>query len=60
MPETSARHTGDLMGVAPSGKDVTIQGIDIPRISGGRVAEVWQVMDAFGMLAQIGAYPPLP
>lgn len=50
-------HRGELMGVAPTGKQVTASGISIHRISGGRIAETWNNYDALGMLQQIGAIP---
>ena len=34
-------HLGELMGMAPTGKRVTLTGIDIMRIEGGRIVERW-------------------
>jgi predicted ester cyclase len=34
-------HLGELMGMAPTGKRVTLTGIDIMRIAGGRIVERW-------------------
>jgi steroid delta-isomerase-like uncharacterized protein len=53
----SGTHTGELMGMAPTGKDVTVTGIEIDRIAGGQIAEGWGVFDALGMLQQLGAVP---
>jgi predicted ester cyclase len=50
-------HTGDLMGVAPTGKEVTVTGMTISRVENGLVVEERQVWDALGMLVQIGAVP---
>jgi steroid delta-isomerase-like uncharacterized protein len=50
-------HTGELMGIAPTGKEVTVSGITISRLAGGKVAEEWELMDALGMLVQLGAVP---
>ena len=50
-------HKGDLMGITPTGKQVTMSGIDILRIAGGKVAEDWFVMDQLGLMQQIGAVP---
>lgn len=52
-------HTGELMGVAPTGKEVTVSGITISRIANGKIAEEWELMDALGMLVQLGAVPQL-
>lgn len=38
-----ATHTGKLMGIAPTHKKVTIQIVDIIRISNGQYAEHWGV-----------------
>src|SRR6266516_2389300 len=38
---TRATHQGDLMGIPPTGKQVTITGITIDRIAGGKIAETW-------------------
>jgi predicted ester cyclase len=53
----SGTHQGELMGVAPTGNQVTITGITINRISGGKIAESWSNYDALGMMQQIGAIP---
>lgn len=50
--------TGELMGIAPTGKAfTTTNGMDICRIEHGRVAEIWAMFDALAMLQQIGAIP---
>jgi predicted ester cyclase len=53
----SGTHQGELMGVAPTGNQVTITGITINRISGGKIAESWTNYDALGMMQQLGAVP---
>jgi steroid delta-isomerase-like uncharacterized protein len=50
-------HQGDLMGILPTGNQVTVQGISIERISGGKIVETWDYYDALGMMQQIGAMP---
>ena len=44
------RHTGDLMGIPPSGKDIVIRVSDIVRIQNGQAAERWGVEDMSGFL----------
>ncbi len=53
----TGKHDGDLMGVPPSGKDITVTGFDLFRIDGGKIVEMWQEMDQMGMMQQIGAIP---
>jgi len=47
-------HRGEFMGVAPTGKRVTITGISILRIVGGKIVEEWGEMDNLGMMQQLG------
>lgn len=46
-------HRGPLTGVAPTGKSVTVSGISISRIAGGKIVEGWVNWDSLGMLQQI-------
>lgn len=48
-------HTGELMGVPATGKEVTTTGISMARIVDGKIREVWSEFDALGMLQQLGA-----
>ncbi len=51
-------HKGELMGIPPTGRHVTVTGIDIERIAGGKVIEAWGEFDAMGMMQQLGVVPP--
>jgi steroid delta-isomerase-like uncharacterized protein len=48
-------HQGELGGVAPTGKRVTMSGTTIERFDDGKVVESWRSMDTLGLLRQIGA-----
>lgn len=48
-------HTGELAGIAPTGKDVTVSGLTISRFEGGKVVEEWTTWDTLGLLVQLGA-----
>jgi predicted SnoaL-like aldol condensation-catalyzing enzyme len=50
-------HIGDLGGIAPTGRQVTVSGIDLFRCKDGRIVETWQQFDQLGMLRQLGAIP---
>lgn len=50
-------HNGDLMGIAPSGKAVSVVGVWIHRLSGKKIEESWNVWDSLGML-QLGLVTP--
>jgi steroid delta-isomerase-like uncharacterized protein len=51
-------HRGEMMGIAPTEKAVTVQGIEINRIADGKIAESWAISDALGMLRQLGVELP--
>ncbi len=50
-------HRGEFQGIPPTGKQVTITGIAISRIEGGRVVEDWEELNMLGLMQQIGAIP---
>jgi steroid delta-isomerase-like uncharacterized protein len=50
-------HQGELMGIPPTGREVTITGITIDSISDGRIAEEWNHFDQLGLLQQLGVVP---
>ena len=52
-------HTGELMGLPPTGKQVTTTGIHIHRIIDGKIVEIWAMPDNLGFLQQLGVIPPL-
>ena len=52
-------HKGDLSGVTPTGKQVTISGVSIARVAGGKMAEGWVNWDALGLMQQLGVVPQL-
>jgi predicted ester cyclase len=51
-------HKGEFMGILSTGKQVTITGIQIPRVASGKIAENWINLDALGLLQQLGVVPP--
>ncbi len=50
-------HRGELMGIAPTGMEVSVGGIILSRVSGGRIEEEWNSFDALGMMQQLGVVP---
>lgn len=47
-------HTGELMGLPPTGKSVEYHSVGILRFTDGQVAERWGVGDTMTMLGQLG------
>ncbi len=50
-------HVGELMGIPPTDRPISVEAITIHRIADGKIAEEWTVWDALGLLQQIGAVP---
>jgi predicted ester cyclase len=52
-------HDGDLMDIAPTGKQVKVSGVTISRLANGKVIEDYTNWDTFGMMQQLGVVPEL-
>jgi len=52
-------HEQELMGIEPTGNQVTVSGLTISRLTDGKIVEEWQNWDTFGMFQQLGAVPEL-
>ena len=50
-------HQGDYRGLPPTGKSVSYHEIFIVRFAGGRIAEIWGVVDALAQMKQLGMIP---
>ncbi len=50
-------HEGEFLGVPPTGKSVSVDGIDIVRVVDGRATDHWGIFDAMGMMQQLGVMP---
>ncbi|MFC9331683.1 ester cyclase [Kitasatospora sp. NPDC057015] len=48
---------GELLGAPPTGRTVTLRGINIFRIRDGRIVERWGRLDELGFLRQLGLAP---
>jgi steroid delta-isomerase-like uncharacterized protein len=51
-------HTGDLMGIPPTGRSVTVAETIIDRCADGKIVESWRLFDQMAMMQQLGALPP--
>jgi len=54
----TATHKGKFMGVAPTGKKITVSAIAIFRLANGKIVEGWKELDMLGLMRQLGAVPP--
>ena len=53
------RHDGELMGAAPTGRDVEFAILTISRCRHGRIEEEWELADTVSLLRQVGALPDM-
>ena len=47
-------HKGTFLGIAPTGRRLSVRGMDFYRLEDGRLIEHWDTVDEFGMLSQLG------
>jgi steroid delta-isomerase-like uncharacterized protein len=50
-------HQGEFQGIAATGNQMTVMGIDIIRISGDKLVEGWVELDGLSWMQQLGAVP---
>ena len=50
-------HTGEFMGMAPTGKEITVTFMNIDRFAGGKLIEHRAEIDMAGLMQQLGAIP---
>ena len=50
-----ATHSGEFQGIPATGRRISFGQIAIYRLVDGRISEVWEEADLFGLLQQLGA-----
>ncbi|MBA7559051.1 MAG: DUF4440 domain-containing protein [Dehalococcoidia bacterium] len=50
---------GEFMGIAPTGKQMTLPNSAFARFKGGKQVEVWPYMDSLTFYKQMGVTPPM-
>ena len=53
-----ATHEGELLGIAPTGRRVRWDAVDVYRLRDGKITEEWAADDLTAILHQVGAYTP--
>ena len=53
----SGTHQGEMMGIAPTGNQIRVDGITISRIQDGKVVEDWELFNALGLMQQLDGVP---
>ncbi len=52
-----ATHGGVFQGMTPTGRRILVSQIAIYRMADGKIAEIWEEADVFGLMKQLGAVP---
>jgi predicted ester cyclase len=55
---TTGTHTGPYGRVAPTGRVITMTGVDTYRLAEGRIVEAWSLWDALSVYEQLGLVDP--
>lgn len=55
--EWTGTHQGEFFGVPPTGRSVRVWGIVIDRLEAGRIKDTRIIMDAMGLMTQLGVIP---
>jgi len=50
-------HQGPFLGVAPTGKKIHFETVDVMRVHNGKITEHWGVANLFSLMQQLGAWP---
>jgi steroid delta-isomerase-like uncharacterized protein len=50
---------GEFFGVAPTGRKIQFETVDVMRVRSGQIAEHWGVANLFSLMQQLGALPPI-
>ena len=51
-------HRGEFFGVAPTGREIQFETVDVMRVRNGKITDHWGVANLFSLLQQLGAWPP--
>jgi steroid delta-isomerase-like uncharacterized protein len=51
-------HRREFLGVAPTGRKIHFETVDVMRVRGGKITEHWGVANLFSLMQQLGAWPP--
>lgn len=55
----NATHTGEFAGIPATGNKLSLTGVSVSRIVGGKITEELDYMDDLGFMQQLGVIPPM-
>jgi hypothetical protein len=50
-------HQGTFLGVAPTGRTIQFDTVNVMRVRNGKITEHWGVANLFSLMQQLGAWP---
>ena len=50
-------HRGEFLGVAPTGRKIQFETVDVMRVCNGKITEHWGVANLLSLMQQLGAWP---
>jgi steroid delta-isomerase-like uncharacterized protein len=50
-------HQGTFLGVAPTGRKIHFETVDVMRVRNDKITEHWGVANLFSLMQQLGAWP---
>ena len=53
-------HKGEFFGMAPTGRKIQFETVDVMRVRDGKITEHWGVANLFSLMQQLGALPVTP
>ena len=53
-------HRGEFLSVAPTGRKIQFETVDVMRVRNGKITEHWGVANLFSLMQQLGALPVTP
>ena len=53
-------HKGEFFGIAPTGRKIQFETVDVMGVRDGKIAEHWGVANLFSLMQQLGALPGTP
>jgi steroid delta-isomerase-like uncharacterized protein len=56
--EWTGTHRAEFLGVPATGRPVKVWGIVIDRLESGKIKDTRIIMDALGLMMQLGVFPP--
>jgi steroid delta-isomerase-like uncharacterized protein len=51
-------HKGEFFGIAPTGRKIRFETVDVMGVRDGKITEHWGVANLFSLMQQLGAWPP--